>query len=31
VFKLGQHNLPGTATTAGNNKTIKDSLLDALT
>lgn len=30
VFKLGQHNLVGTATTAGNNKTIKDALVDAL-
>ncbi len=29
VFKLGQNNLPGT--TIANNKTIKDSLVDALT
>jgi len=34
VFKLGQHNVPGTAattTTTVNSKTIKDSLVDALT
>jgi hypothetical protein len=31
VFKLGQHNVNGVTTTTANNKTIKDSLVDALT
>jgi hypothetical protein len=31
VFKLGQHNVKGAPTTTANNKTIKDSLFDALT
>lgn len=31
VFKLGQHHPGGAATTAGNTKTIKDALVDALT
>lgn len=31
VFKLGQHHPSGSATTAGNNKNIKDALVDALT
>ncbi len=31
VFKLGQHHMSGATTTGGNNKIIKDSLVDALT
>ncbi len=31
VFKLGQHNKSGVTTVSANNKTIKHSLVDALT